>query len=78
MTATLWLRVLLVPALMFVIAGFFLFQGIRILGHPSANVPAWIGWLCLSIAAFKVFVWSFVTVGFIRNPEAVKAARHWE
>ena len=67
----------MVPALMFVIAGFFLFQGIRILAHPSANVPVWIGWLCLGIAAFKAFLWSFVTVGFIRNPKALMAARRW-
>jgi hypothetical protein len=63
---------------MFVVAGYILFLGFRILGHPSANVPAWIGWLCLGIAAFKASLWSVVTVGFIRNPEAVMAARHWE
>jgi hypothetical protein len=77
MTARRWIRVLLVPALMFVVAGFFLWQGIRILDNPSAN-PAWLGWLCLGVAAFKASLWSVVTLGFIRHPEAVMAARHWE
>jgi hypothetical protein len=63
---------------MFVIVGLFLFLGIRILAHPSANNPAWLGWLLLGVAVFKASLWSFVTVGFIRNPQAVGAARHWE
>ena len=77
MTVRQWIRVLLVPALMFVVAGFFLWQGIRILAHPSASVPAWIGWLCLAVAALKASLWSVVTIGFVRHPEAVRAARHW-
>jgi hypothetical protein len=63
---------------MFVVAGFFLLEGIRILTHPSSNEPAWIGWLCLGIAAFKASLWSVVTVSFLRHPEAVMAARHWD
>ena len=77
MTAKRWIRVLLVPALMFVVAGFFAWQGIRILVHPSANVPAWIGWFCLAIAGLKASLWSFVTLMLLRHSGAVVAARRW-
>lgn len=77
MTAGRWFRVLWVPAAMFAIAGFFAWQGIRILAYPS-NQPVWLGLLCMAIAAFKALLWGFFTFQLVRHPEAVMAARHWD
>lgn len=65
------------PAVMFAIAGFFAWQGIRILAYPT-NTPAWLGWLCIAIAAFKASLWGLFTSQLVRHPEAVMAARHWD
>lgn len=78
MTAGRWIRVLWVKVLMIAVAGYLFWLGIRILTHPSPNIPAWIGWFCVAGAALKASLWSIFAVTLIRHPEAVMAARHWD
>jgi len=70
-----------VPAIMLVVAGFFLWEGIAILTDPGGNVPAWVGWICIAVAVLKASLWSFVAVHFVRHRDvvipAVRSRRFW-
>jgi membrane protein YqaA with SNARE-associated domain len=72
------MRILLLPAVNFVVAGYLFWLGIRILTSSLSNIPEWIGWFCVVAGVLKASLWSFVAVGFIRHPQAVMVARHWE
>jgi hypothetical protein len=78
MTTGRWIRVLWAKVLIIAAAAYIAWLGIRILTGSLPNNPTWLGWFCVVGGALKAAFWTFVTIGLIRHPKAVMAAKHWE
>jgi uncharacterized protein involved in cysteine biosynthesis len=63
-----------VIAVSYVAAGFFLWQGLLIVTHPSSHLPTWIGWLAIGVGVFKGVLWTFVAVQLLRHRKTVADA----